>query len=1129
MKWTKEQEEAIYSEGRDILVSAAAGSGKTAVLVERIIQKLLSTNNPVDIDSLLVVTFTNKAAQEMRTRVGLALEQALAQYPTSRHLKKQISLLQQAPISTLHAFCMNVIREHAYLLDIDPAFRIANDMEIDLMKQDVLDELFEEWYGQTEDAQNLFFAVVDRFSSDRSDEELGQLILHLYTFAMQHPWPTYWLDQLANVYNIPEDCDESQLTWLNILKRDVQTQFDAIEQEIDLALTIANSSDGPYHYADAIQTDLENLEKARTLKTWDALQSFMEMSTFQRLSNKRISCNEEKKERVKQLRDRYRKRWNDMKQTFFVRNLSSHLADMRKLAPVVEELVRLVKQFKERFSQLKRSKALVDFSDLEHYCLQLLMDDASTVDHVIPSTVAKQYQRSFHEILVDEYQDTNIVQEAILTLLSDQTGSGNMFMVGDVKQSIYRFRHAEPSLFIKKYNDFNNADHPGMRIDLAKNFRSRKQILLATNYIFKQIFDETLGEINYTKEAELVYGNHMYDALPMQQEEPELLLIDQSPHQTTDESDEHFETLETAQLEARAYIKKIKSWMAQPLQVIDESTQVQRDIQYRDIVILLRSMNWAPTIVDEFKKHGIPVYADLSTGYLEATEIKVMLSLLKIIDNPYQDIPLTSVLRSPIVGLNEEELASIRLADKRRSFYDALKAFIKQDSSETAIKVRHFLRQLKDFRFIARQGALSQLIWNIYRETGFYDFVGGMPGGRQRQANLRALYDRARSYEATSFRGLFRFLRFIERMEERGDDLGAARALSEQEDVVRIMTIHSSKGLEFPIVIFGGLAREFNFTDLRQKYVLHKDYGFASKYIDPIKRITYPSLFYHALQKEKLREILAEEMRVLYVGLTRAQEKLVMVGAVKDLDKEIEKWLECLDHSKWLLPTHLRAEAKTYLDWIGPALIRHENNDLLRRTQEIQSFIKDDIWRDETKWKISINHASALTEGDHNVNDLQADYIKDHITNWTPLSLDNQKLEQKVSKRLSYRYPFQEATQVRAKQTVTEIKRIHDMKDEYSSDQMIQPYRQRIVERPQFMQQEKTISAAEIGTAMHAVMQHLPFTKQLLSDEIKKYLETFVSREILTIEEKNIIDVEAIEQFFKNPIAKYMCQQRSEE
>src|SRR5699024_6994062 len=385
----------------------------------------------------------------------------------------------------------------------------------------------------------------------------------------------------------------------------------------------------------------------------------------------------------------------------------------------------------------------------------------------------------------------------------------------------------------------------------------------------------------------------------------------------------------------------------------------------------------------------------------------------------------------------------------------------------------------------------------------------------------------ARSYEATSFRGLFRFLRFIERMEERGDDLGAARALSEQEDVVRIMTIHSSKGLEFPIVIFGGLAREFNFTDLRQKYLLHKDYGFASKYIDPIKRITYPTLFYHALQKEKLREILAEEMRVLYVGLTRAQEKLVMVGAVKDLDKEIEKWLECLDHSKWLLPTHLRAEAKTYLDWIGPALIRHENNDLLRRTQEIQSFIKDDIWRDETKWKISINHASALTEGDHNVNDLQADYIKDHITNWTPLSLDNQKLEQKVSKRLSYRYPFQEATQVRAKQTVTEIKRIHDMKDEYSSDQMIQPYRQRIVERPQFMQQEKTISAAEIGTAMHAVMQHLPFTKQLLSDEIKKYLETFVSREILTIEEKNIIDVEAIEQFFKTPIAKYMCQQTS--
>src|SRR5699024_1827160 len=436
------------------------------------------------------------------------------------------------------------------------------------------------------------------------------------------------------------------------------------------------------------------------------------------------------------------------------------------------------------------------------------------------------------------YQDTNLVQETILRMISDQIGSGNMFMVGDVKQSIYRFRHAEPSLFIDKYKRFNTSESLGQRIDLSSNFRSREHVLSGANYIFRQILDEKIGEINYDENAELIYANKMYDELPHPEPHPELVIINREEAEESnyiDTEEGSREELEKAQLEARAYAEKIKGWIGddenQPLQVVDKATQAQRDVQYRDIVILLRAMSDAPTIVDEFKKQGIPVYAELNTGYFEAIEIKIMISFLKVIDNPRQDIPLASVLRSPIVGLDEEELARIRLADQRNTYYDALKQFQKEQTDSTGEKTEQFLERLESFRLASRQGALSELIWHIYRETGYYDFVGGMPGGRQRQANLRALYDRARGYETTSFRGLFRFLRFIERMEERGDDLGAARALSEQEDVVRIMTIHSSKGLEFPVVIVGGLARGFNLQDLNQKYMLHKDLGFASKYI----------------------------------------------------------------------------------------------------------------------------------------------------------------------------------------------------------------------------------------------------------------------------------------------------------
>ncbi len=1128
VNWTKEQEKAIYTSGSDVLVAAAAGSGKTAVLVERIIQKLLNKSEPIDIDTLLVVTFTNAAAQEMKARVGEALEKALTIDPASNHLKKQLALLQSASISTLHSFCLDVVRKYAYLLDIDPGFRIADDMETDLMKQDVLDDLFEDWYGTEGETQERFFAVVDRFSGDRSDVDVETLILDLYTFSMQNPWPFQWLDSLAETYSVPLEWDEADLPWLRIAKQEISTQFNAMEAEVTFALETAHASDGQVQYAEALEADMQNVKQAKEyINSWDDLQTFMAASKFVNLSRKKTECDEDKKKQVQTVRNSYKDRWNSMKDKWFSRDLASHVTDMREMAPVISQLTELVKQFAGKFAEQKKEKGVVDFSDLEHFCLSLLAEGKETLGQPEPSNVAKHFQEQFNEVLVDEYQDVNLVQETILALISDQSGTGNMFMVGDVKQSIYRFRHAEPALFIKKYKRFSTDESEGQRIDLARNFRSREHVLTGANYIFRQILDEELGEINYDADAELIYANKMYDALENKDVCPELLIIDREKpdeNEAVSAEDEDYRDLEKAQLEARAYAGKIKQWIGSkntdPLQVVDKATGTIRDVQYRDIVILQRSMTWAPTIVDELKKQGIPVNAELSTGYFEAIEIKMMISFLKIIDNPRQDIPLASVLRSPIVGLKEEELAQIRLADQKHTFYDALKKYRTQNSDETAGKVTGFMEKLQQFRLAARQGALSELIWDIYRETGFYDFAGGMPGGRQRQANLRALYDRARGYEGTSFRGLFRFLRFIERMEERGDDLGSARALSEQEDVVRIMTIHKSKGLEFPAVILGGMDKQFNFQDLKEKYLLHKDLGFASKYIDPVKRITYPTLFYHAIGQEKLRELLAEEMRVMYVALTRAKEKLVMIGNVATFAKKQEKWEKMLDHPAWVLPAHYRAEAKAYLDWVGPALIRHRDTDALR-TGEGPGITASALQSDPSAWQVTVVHGSQLA----NLEETQAEtdqQLKESITNWKPIPLESTELEEFVDKRLSYIYPFSEAANSRAKQTVTEIKRQREIKDEYSADQMIQPFQPPIVKRPNFMQKEKTVTAAERGTAMHTVMQHIPMKNPMNEREIAEFIESLVSREMLTAPEADMIDIAAISGFFATPAAAAM-------
>lgn len=1121
-QWTDDQWKAIVASGQDILVAAAAGSGKTAVLVERIIRKILSKENPVDVDSLLVVTFTNASAAEMRHRIGEALEKALKENPSSLHLRRQLTLLNKASISTLHSFCLQVVRKYYYLINIDPGFRIADSTEGQLLIDEVLDELFEEEYSQEDNEE--FFDLVDRYTSDRSDLELQSLIRELYFFSRSHPMPSVWLNQLAAMYDLDDDFDMNSLPFMNYLMQDIEMQLLGAREQLLQAMELTKRPAGPAPRAENLDDDLKQLSDILAHKhSWDGLGE--QLKKFKMSRAKIVKGDQYDKsltDQVTALRNSVKKQIEQLRDELFSRSLQHYKEDFVHLKPVVKKLVDLVQQFAHRYEGMKKEKGIVDFADLEHYCLQILQMDENK-----PSEASLYYKQQFVEVLVDEYQDTNLVQESILKLVTkDEEATGNLFMVGDVKQSIYRFRLAEPFLFLSKYKRFTqSAEQTGMRIDLSKNFRSRSEVLDGTNYLFKQIMGETVGEIVYDDDAELKLGA-MYPENDLMK--TELLLIERG---SGDEQEKDGDTetegvfdeqeLETVQLEARLMARKIKTLIDEQFPVYDRGIGGTRPVTYRDVVILLRSMPWAPQIMEEFKQAGIPVYANLSDGYFEATEVAIMLSLLKIIDNPYQDIPLAAALRSPVVGLSENELAIIRTFDHKGMFYDAVKAFLAANDpryEQLSKKLQPFIDLLQGWRDKARQGSVSDLIWQLYRDTKFFDFVGGMPGGKQRQANLRALYDRARQYEATSFRGLFRFLRFIERMQDRGDDLGAARALGEQEDVVRLMTIHSSKGLEFPIVFVAGLSKQFNMMDLNKKYLLDKELGFGTKLINPKLRVSYPTLPYIALKKKMRMELLAEEMRVLYVALTRAKEKLYLVGTLKDPDKTITNWRNHIAHQDWLLPDFERAKAKSYLDWVGPALIRHRDCVVLG---DGQFCLKEEISSHPSRWTIQQVKGEELVESFKDDQE-RNDELLTSIQKGEAVMLESEQ-KQVVIDQLSWSYPFQQATKSRSKQSVTELKRQREVTDEYSDQQIIkkQSSQSLLYNRPSFMQ-SKSISPAERGTAMHAVMQHIPLTEKVTKAEIEKKVEELVTKEILTEELAKVINIEQIVAFFSSDIGQRM-------
>lgn len=1108
-KWTTDQQKAIDKEDSDILVAAAAGSGKTAVLVERMIQKIIRDEQPINVDELLVVTFTKASAQEMKERIGMALEKQLELNPSSDHLKKQSSLLNKASISTIHSFCTEVIRSNYYLLELDPNFRTAEEIEIKLLMDEVIEELLEAEYS--DEFNEHFFDFVDRYTSDRDDSDLQSLILKLYRHAISNPNPNEFLRSFVNQYDVI-DKEIDEIPFIQELKKYIQDDLITCINGYKQALELINSPDGPEKYGDLFTQEyfaLESLFHASEL-SWDEIQKRLQNISFNRLPTiKKTEGDQRKKELAKSFRDHAKTTIEDVKNKYFSRSIEVHLKQIHELKPLCEKLISLVEQFIYQFKQAKLENGILDFNDLEHYALEILMEK-NEHNVLIPSSVAKVYQDKFTEVLVDEYQDTNYVQESILRLITRGVGaSGNLFMVGDVKQSIYRFRLAEPQLFISKYNTFEKEQNgnTGLRIDLSKNFRSRAEVLDATNFIFKQIMGKELGGIQYDEDAMLKLGASYPEYADCTSE---LVLLTKEDDETSQDESEVIVEEKLERIEARYVANRMKELVESNYLVTDRSGAM-RPVKYSDMAILGRSLSNADLYIEECKALGIPLYAEKSRDLFETIEVAVFINLLKIIDNTIQDIPLASVLRSPIVGLTEGDLTRIRLNGKG-SFYDACHAYLKNHENlnqPLTNKLNEFFQQLTKWKQYVKRESLSIFIWKVLKESTYFDFVGGLPGGKQRQTNLITIFDRAKALEETNYRSLFQFLRFLDRMKDRGEELGEVRMLSEQENVVQMMTIHKSKGLEFPVVFVVNTSKQFNMQDLSAKFILQKELGLGMNFVHPVYRTTNSTLLKETIKRKEREELISEELRILYVALTRAKEKLILVGRVKDVEKTIDQWREIENYKEWLLPLNIIGGAKCYLDWIGPSVIRHDSSHAIRTD--------DDLWTTTSeiqfypcRWSYSIVNASTVLAFEKEEEKSSKSAVYEAIQKQEAIQVGSEQYKDILESNLNWKYGFKQATLHRPKQSVTELKRKMQEEDPYT--QTYRSSKSFPLERPKFMS-EKKMNQAERGTATHAVMQNIDYQFVSTINEIQQQIDQMVLKELITSEQSAAVNSADIYQF----------------
>lgn len=1157
-RWTNEQWEAISERDCNLLVAAAAGAGKTAVLVERIIRKITDETNPTDIDKLLVVTFTNAAAAEMRERIAEAISVRIEEDPDADRIRRQLTLLTKASITTIHSFCLEVIRSNFHSISIDPGFRITDETEAALMKMEVLGELFEELYEQ--EGNGCFFSLLECYGGNRDDQALQDMVLGLYNFIQSSPEPGEWLIAMSEHFNQTAQEDFSRTSWGETVLQTVEVELLGLKAMMEKAIRIIRDEPGLDKYLMVYEEDLANIRALEEIcsqggrtNRWDDLFDALDTIAFNRLPPVK-EADKIKQDYVKEIRDNTKKRLSDIREKSIAVGSQEIFQDLRALYPLMQYLVKLVQDFGDRYKEKKNKKSVVDFNDLEHFCLQIL-SERDEDGKLIPSKTALAYKRHFAEILVDEYQDSNMVQEIIINLISrEDTAAPNVFMVGDVKQSIYRFRQAKPELFLSKYNSYPATKGERFRkIILSKNFRSRKQVVDAVNYLFQQIMSQRVGELDYTDEEALnpgaVFSENADEHLKVGGAS-EFHLIETSikgsdgfnaQDDNINESENGFasgdeegeteagegpvldeEMLDTIQCEARLAAKRILTLMepdeeGKLFAVFDKNRQGYRPVEYRNIVILLRTTkNWAEIYKEELTAQGIPVFADTGTGFFKTSEVQVMLSLLQVIDNPRQDIPLLAVLRSPIVSFSIDELAQLRLVDKKIPLYDALLILARDtiNSGEASAKASAFLERLQCWREMSQYISTDRLLWYLYMETGYYGIVGAMPAGQQRQANLRILFERARQFEETSYKGLFNFINFIDKLKSSRGDMGSARILGENDNVVRIMSIHKSKGLEFPVVILAGCGKRFNLQDMNKNILFHQELGLGPDVVDHNLRLSYPSTPKQAIRHKIKAETLSEEMRILYVALTRAKEKLIITGAVGNTTKALEKWGKSSQVEGDTLPPYEVLSGSKYLDWIVPALLRHRNCGSLRASAGLYGMNQKYLEDHPSGWDTRIWSRKDILLTNAGEGEESFEFSSDSSDSMGRTDI-NRELSLEIERRLGWEYPYTRMSTVPAKLSVTELKR--RLEREYLQDagtfETMVPAGDLtyMIKKPLFLEEKKGLSAAEKGTVLHFVMQHLDLTADLESQ-----IKTMVAKDLLTSQQAESVDIDSIRRFLNS-------------
>ena len=1138
VEWTEEQRQVIESRNKNLLVSAAAGSGKTAVLVERIIRMVTDPDHPIDIDKLLVMTFTNAAAAEMRERIGAAIERKLEETPEDEHLQIQAALVHHAQITTIDSFCLNLIRDHFNRLDLDPSFRIGDEGELLLLRKDVMRDMLEDYY---ENGGERFEQFVETYARGKDDSGIDEYIMQVYTFAQSNPFPKQWLASCHEELKLEGEERLMQTPWMQFLMEDVKRQVSELSLQETEALNVCREDELLSAYAPMLEQDVRRLAELGGAVDFEKLCGLLANLSWDRLATVRSKeVDPEKKAYVTGCRDRVKKAVGKMRELYGYSSPQEMEQDLAGTGEAVEMLLLLTEEYDRRYQEKKRERNLVDFNDLEHEALKVLCVCGD--DGLSYTEVADELSAQFEEVLVDEYQDSNLVQETLLHAVSkERFGQPNVFMVGDVKQSIYRFRLARPELFLEKqesYDDYKAADSTCQKIELHRNFRSRDEVLEGINAVFYRIMTKSLGNIRYTSETALNPGAAFEATDKNTGGVPELLVAD-TGEASLQQLDDEAADYTAKEIEARMITAKIRE-MTDPergLYVWDKKADGgaggYRIAKYRDMVILLRSgAGWIETLLSVLMNEGIPAYAESRMGYFNTIEVETVLSMLAVIDNPMQDIALAAVLKSPAVGVTDTELAGIMAHFRKcavkgqdRGLYAALRRYRMdyaggeggtgdegeggaegEDGTEgensgsteeraqtgLAAKLADFMDVLEIFRRESAYLPIHELIYRVYERTGYYDYVSAMPAGETRKANLDMLVEKASSYEQTSYRGLFHFIRYIENLKKYDTDFGEAATVGEEDDTVRIMSIHKSKGLEFPVVFLAGMGKKFNKQDVYGKILIDPELGIGTDFLDLKQRIKTTTIKKNALRRKMELDSLGEELRVLYVAMTRAKEKLVMTGTDRHLQKTMEKY-EQVPLFERQVPGTMLSTAGSYLDWIFMAMSG--------QTEQI---------------RLTIVPIGELV-GEELERQVKSRQTKESLTAFDTSRIYDADFRTELTDSLNYQYPYEADIRLRTEMSVSELKKKGRPEDS-SGEIALAPFLFSGSSAP-----SDGGRGAARGTAYHRALELLPFDKIHGSGEVGEYLDRLVEQQHFKAENREFVDPEVIWNFLRSDLGQRMC------